>query len=79
MNSFRGQTMHYNDDPYLKLMSKYPKVPRTWYYIVLAVSISLSILTFYQGGFQLSWWGFLVFFLLAVALTYPNGEFTREA
>lgn len=56
-------------------MSRYPKVPRYWYAVVLVLSVSMSLLTFYQGGFQLPWWGFAVFFILALVLTYPNGEY----
>lgn len=55
-------------------MARYPKVPLFWYLIVLSLSIGFSILTFYQGGFELPWWGFFVFFFLALILTYPNGK-----
>lgn len=72
--SLSGRYIEYND-PYLQVMSRYPKVPRYWYAVVLVLSVSMSLLTFYQGGFQLPWWGFAVFFILALVLTYPNGEY----
>ncbi|EMF12399.1 OPT superfamily oligopeptide transporter [Sphaerulina musiva SO2202] len=76
--SLSGRYIEYND-PYLQVMSRYPKVPRYWYAVVLVLSVSMSLLTFYQGGFQLPWWGFAVFFILALVLTYPNGILTAIA
>ncbi|SMQ48424.1 unnamed protein product [Zymoseptoria tritici ST99CH_3D7] len=70
--NWKGDLVEYND-PYLALMAKYPKVPRWWYYAILVLSIGLSMLTFYMGGFQLPWWGFVIFFIMCIIVTYPNG------
>lgn len=68
----RRDTNDYND-PYLKLMSFDPRVPHSWYLILLVISSSLSILTIYCGGFQLPWWGFILMAVIAWVFTIPNG------
>jgi hypothetical protein len=44
------------NDPYLKLMSVYPRVPHWWYLSLLGICLALSLGTIYGGGFDLPWW-----------------------
>ena len=61
------------DDPYLRLMSTFPRVPHWWYGALLVVCLALSFGTLYGGDFQLPWWGFIIIVLVAGLFTFPNG------
>lgn len=44
------------DDPYLKLMDKFPRVPHWWYGLLLVICAALAIGQLYGAGMQLPWW-----------------------
>ncbi|EJT75799.1 oligopeptide transporter 6 [Gaeumannomyces tritici R3-111a-1] len=48
------------DDPYLKLMSRTPRVPHWWYLSLLAVCLGLSFGCIYGADLGLPWWGFIL-------------------
>lgn len=54
-DAFRNRRSNY-DDPYLKLMETFPRVPHWWYGILLLICSGLSIGQLYGGEMQLPWW-----------------------
>ena len=61
------------DDPYLKLMSRTPRVPHWWYIALLVVCSALSLGCLYGADIGLPWWGFFVICIVSTILTFPNG------
>ncbi|KAK3346669.1 oligopeptide transporter 6 [Lasiosphaeria hispida] len=70
--SWKGRRSDYND-PYLKLMSRTPRVPHWWYLSLLAASLALSLGCLYGAGIGLPWWGFILTCIVSVICTFPNG------
>jgi OPT family oligopeptide transporter len=62
-----------HNDPYLKLMEVYPRVPHWWYALLLFVCAALAIGQLYGGDMQLPWWGFIVISTISCIFTFPNG------
>ncbi|KAI9642559.1 hypothetical protein NHQ30_009364 [Ciborinia camelliae] len=58
------------DDPYLKLMEIFPRVPHWWYAILLLICTALSIGQLYGGEMQLPWWYVSPFLLQC----YPSAD-----
>lgn len=72
MDSWKGRDNDYND-PYLRLMSRCPRVPHWWYLTLLAVCFALSLGTIYGAGLGLPWWGFVLIVVVSTICTFPNG------
>ncbi|KAK4218481.1 oligopeptide transporter 6 [Rhypophila decipiens] len=70
--AWQGRRNDY-DDPYLKLMSRTPRVPHWWYLALLAVCFALSLGCLYGAEIDLPWWGFIVITLTSFICTFPNG------
>jgi OPT family oligopeptide transporter len=62
-----------HNDPYLKLMEVYPRVPHWWYAALLVICAALALGQLYGGEMQLPWWGFLVIATISCIFTFPNG------
>ncbi|RKO88981.1 OPT oligopeptide transporter protein-domain-containing protein [Blyttiomyces helicus] len=59
---------------HVKIMSKYPEVPNSWYILTLVVFLGLSIFTVeYYKEFQIRWWGILFAMFTAVVFVVPIG------
>ncbi|KAF7956268.1 hypothetical protein EAE96_005188 [Botrytis aclada] len=71
-DAFRNRRSNY-DDPYLKLMEEFPRVPHWWYGLLLLVCSGLAIGQLYGGEMQLPWWGFILISLISCIFTFPNG------
>ncbi|TGO18930.1 hypothetical protein BPAE_0360g00010 [Botrytis paeoniae] len=71
-DAFRNRRSNY-DDPYLKLMEVFPRVPHWWYGILLLVCSGLAIGQLYGGEMQLPWWGFILISIISCIFTFPNG------
>ncbi|KAI6262912.1 hypothetical protein ACKVWC_007736 [Pyricularia oryzae] len=72
MDSWKGRDNDCND-PYLRLMSRCPRVPHWWYLTLLAVCFALSLGTIYGAGLGLPWWGFVLIVVVSTICTFPNG------
>ncbi|KAK3319793.1 oligopeptide transporter 6 [Cercophora scortea] len=72
VEAWKGRRSDYND-PYLKLMSRTPRVPHWWYLTLLAICVALSLGCLYGAEIGLPWWGFLVIIVTSVICTFPNG------
>ncbi|XP_058217155.1 oligopeptide transporter 4-like isoform X3 [Rhododendron vialii] len=66
--SYKGK-----DDIHTKLMRKYEDIPSWWFYVLLVVTIAVSLLlcTILKSQVQLPWWGLLFACLIAFVFTLP--------
>ncbi|KAL8404602.1 hypothetical protein RB594_009451 [Gaeumannomyces avenae] len=71
-DAWAGRRNDYGD-PYLKLMSRTPRVPHWWYLSLLAVCLGLSFGCIYGADLGLPWWGFILTVVMSVICTFPNG------
>lgn len=62
-----------DSDPYVKLMSHTPRVPHSWYLILLLGSLLIATAQLYGGEMQLPWWGLLLIVCISATLTLPSG------
>lgn len=72
VEAWKGRRDDY-DDPYLKLMSRCPRVPHWWYISLLVVCAALSLGCLYGADLGLPWWGFIVICIVSAICTFPNG------
>ena len=72
VEAWKGRRDDYND-PYLKLMSRTPRVPHWWYFALLVPCFALSLGCLYGADIGLPWWGFIVICVVSVICTFPNG------
>lgn len=63
----------YHDDVHNRMMRAYPSVPKSWYLITLAVSLSSAIALVYLSPLQLPVWGLLLAVLIALLFLIPAG------
>ncbi|KAJ9143372.1 OPT superfamily oligopeptide transporter [Pleurostoma richardsiae] len=61
------------NDPYLKLTSHLPRVPRSWYVALCLSCLLLSVVQLYAGEMQLPWWGLLLMIGISALFTLPSG------
>ncbi|KAI0030545.1 OPT oligopeptide transporter protein-domain-containing protein [Vararia minispora EC-137] len=52
-------------DPHYREMLKYRNAPNSWYFVVLIISIIISLVLIYKTNSTLPWWGFIIACLLA--------------
>lgn len=69
---FRASTKE-KEDVHTRLMRNYKDIPSWWFYLLLAVTIaiSLALCIFRRSEVQLPWWGLLFAAALAFVLTLP--------
>ncbi|XP_026433527.1 oligopeptide transporter 4-like [Papaver somniferum] len=60
-------------DIHTKLMKKYPQIPHWWFYIMLIVSVAVSLVLciVLKNEIQLPWWALIVSCILALIFTLP--------
>ncbi|KAI3850490.1 hypothetical protein MKW98_000300 [Papaver atlanticum] len=60
-------------DIHTKLMNKYPQIPHWWFYIMLIVSVAVSLILciVLKNEIQLPWWALIVSCILALIFTLP--------
>lgn len=54
-----------NMDPHYKLMLRYKDTPDWWYVLVLVISAAVGLICIYEADSGMSWWAFIIAFLLA--------------
>ncbi|PCG92141.1 Oligopeptide transporter OPT superfamily [Penicillium occitanis (nom. inval.)] len=70
---FKRGRAEYPDDPYLKIVEDFHRVPHWWYLVVLVIAGGFSLGSLYGGGWGLPWWGFIVISLVSLVFTFPSG------
>ncbi|KAG9440098.1 hypothetical protein H6P81_020263 [Aristolochia fimbriata] len=60
-------------DIHTKLMRRYPRIPGWWFYLLLGITMGVSLIlcTVMKDQVQLPWWGLLFSCLLAIFFTLP--------
>ena len=61
------------DDVHTRLMRKYKDIPSWWFYLLLGVTLALSLALciFLNDQVQMPWWGLLFASVLAFTFTLP--------
>ena len=62
-----------HEDIHNRLMRAYPSVPKSWYLMMLATSLSSAIILVYMSPLQLPVWGLLLAVLIALVFLIPVG------
>lgn len=65
-------------DVHARLMKRYDDIPNWWFYILLAVSMAVSLVlcTVFKEEVQLPWWGLLIACAIAFVFTLPISVIT---
>ena len=71
-DSWKNKPTDY-DDPYLRLTAHLPRVPKSWYIILLVTCLAVSLGQLYGADMQLPWWGFLLITAISALFTFPSG------
>ncbi|KAG0591869.1 hypothetical protein KC19_1G207800 [Ceratodon purpureus] len=68
-------------DIHTRLMQRYKPVPQLWFWILLMVSLALSVVgaEVYKEQLQLPWWGVLMGFAIATVFALPFGVLVATA
>ena len=66
------------EDIHTRLMRKYKDIPNWWFYVMLAVSLilSLALCIFMKDEIQMPWWGLIFAAGLALIFTLPVSVIT---
>lgn len=66
--SFKGK-----EDIHTRLMKKYKSIPDWWFYLLLGLTLllSLALCVFMKSDIQMPWWGLIFAAAIALAFTLP--------
>ncbi|XP_009601745.1 oligopeptide transporter 7-like [Nicotiana tomentosiformis] len=69
------EALKHKPDVHTRLMKSYKQVPMWWFHVVLVANMVLIFFTcqYYLETFQLTWWGILLAFAIALGFTLPIG------
>ncbi|KAK9367899.1 OPT oligopeptide transporter protein-domain-containing protein [Lipomyces kononenkoae] len=72
--SLRRRSSNYEayDDPFCRLMSKYPEVPDWWYLCILGVSLAFAIIACQVYPTNTPWWAIVVIIVICMFLIFPS-------
>ena len=61
------------DDPYVRLTANLPRVPNSWYIILLVTCLAVALGQLYGAEMQLPWWGLILITAISALFTFPSG------
>lgn len=61
------------EDIHTRMMRKYPEAPNWWYLVILVIMIGLSLATCLGWDTHLTWWAFIIAFLISLVWSVPIG------